>query len=161
MARPQVTGTQSHLSAWHGSWSFYDERWGDGGAYAQITWRTLTMAIAQPGAVAELRHKRPRHQGCCVPAKPCCTLAVWLQASALLWGTEGPIHQETGLDWRMLACHCIPSSNPPSPHQLYLAIYVMPWRVCCLNVLLWLLPSLTFQNSVGSFPLELRICLPS
>ena len=28
MARPQVTGTQSHLSAWHGSWSFYDERWG-------------------------------------------------------------------------------------------------------------------------------------
>ena len=58
MARPQVTGTQSHLSAWHGSWSFYDERWGDGGAYAQITWRTLTMAIAQPGAVAELRHSQ-------------------------------------------------------------------------------------------------------
>ena len=30
MARPQVTGTQSHLSAWQGSWSFYDERKGDG-----------------------------------------------------------------------------------------------------------------------------------
>ena len=120
-------------------------RWG---AYAQITWGTLTMAIAQPGVVAELRHERPRHKGCCVTSSKCPPLGNWGAYSPREWiGLED-------------ACTSLYPQQCPTP-KLYLAIYVMPWRVCCLNVLLWLLPSLTFQNSGESFPLELCICLPS